>query len=51
MPAKIKCHGHACPDRNDCPLYSSEKTPGDDEIGTNNTDCEMKRYYESKVRQ
>lgn len=50
---KIKCHGHQCPEKVKCPLYTLEHIEGDNEIGDNYIECEMKKYYADtiKVRQ
>ncbi len=50
---QIKCHGHQCPDKTKCPLYTSERIEGDDATGDNSIDCEIKKYYAdtNKVRQ
>lgn len=47
---KIICHGHKCPDRKACHLYTTKRVKGDDEKGNNSIECEVKKYYESKVR-
>lgn len=47
---KIKCHGHQCPDRYKCKLYTSARTPGDDDEGDNSVECDVKEYYAIKVR-
>lgn len=46
---KIKCHGHQCPDKDKCPLYSIKRTDGDEEKGNNSIDCEMIEYYDIKI--
>lgn len=47
---KIKCHGHQCPDRYKCKLYTPARTPGDDDEGDNSVECDVKEYYAIKVR-
>lgn len=44
------CHGHECPDRNICHLYSTKRVKGDDEKGNNGIECDVSKYYESKIR-
>lgn len=46
----IRCHGHQCPDKAKCLLYSAIRVEDDGENGNNDIDCEMRRYYAAKVR-
>ncbi|WP_287566206.1 hypothetical protein [Parabacteroides sp.] len=46
----VKCHGHECPDKTDCPLYSMERVKDDGDSGNNEIDCEVRRFYGAKIR-
>lgn len=48
--SKIKCHGHQCPDKIKCPLYTFERIDGDNEEGDNSIDCEIKKYYADTIK-
>ena len=48
---QIKCYGHKCRDKDNCPLYSATHVEGDENEGDNDKECDIIQIYARQITQ